>query len=36
MSSLMFIICMYEKDDGEILQVLIFFTLDPYQAEMEA
>ena len=36
MSSLMFIVSMYENENGEILQILILFTLDPYQAEMEA
>ena len=36
MSSLMFIVSMYENEKGEILQILILFTLDPCQAEMEA
>ena len=36
MSSLMFILCLYEKEKGGVLQLLIFFTVDPSQAEMEA
>ena len=29
MFSLMFIVSMYENETGEILQILIFLTLDP-------